>query len=83
MGTRLQSVVSEVPKPMAPINGTPFLEIQIKYWISQGIINFMQDDKSYLLGEFFRVNDTHDEYRKESFETVFPEYKDLRSYATT
>jgi hypothetical protein len=43
----------------------------------------MQDDKSYLLGEFFRVNDTHDEYRKERFETVFPEYKDLRSYVTT
>ena len=41
MGTRLQSVVSEVPKPMAPINGTPFLEIQIKYWISQGINNFI------------------------------------------
>lgn len=41
MGTRLQSVVSEVPKPMAPINGVPFLEIQIKYWISQGINNFI------------------------------------------
>lgn len=40
-GTRLQSVVSEVPKPMAPINGRPFLEIQIKYWISQGINNFI------------------------------------------
>jgi sulfatase maturation enzyme AslB (radical SAM superfamily) len=49
----------------------------------QGIINFMQDDKSYLLGEFFRVNDTHDEYRKEKFESIFPEYKDLRSYVTT
>jgi D-glycero-alpha-D-manno-heptose 1-phosphate guanylyltransferase len=41
MGTRLQSVVSEVPKPMAPINGVPFLEIQIKYWICQGINNFI------------------------------------------
>jgi len=41
MGTRLKSVVSEVPKPMAPINGTPFLEIQIKYWISQGIKKFI------------------------------------------
>lgn len=26
MGTRLQSVVSEVPKPMAPVAGKPFLE---------------------------------------------------------
>ena len=41
MGTRLKSVVSEVPKPMAPINGIPFLEIQINYWISQGINNFI------------------------------------------
>ena len=40
-GTRLQSVVSEVPKPMAPINGLPFLEIQINYWIGQGITNFI------------------------------------------
>ena len=40
-GTRLQSVVSEVPKPMAPINGVPFLEIQINYWIGQGITNFI------------------------------------------
>jgi len=46
----------------------------------QGIINFMQGDKSHLLGEFFRVNDTHDAYRKESFETVFPEYQELRSH---
>ena len=49
----------------------------------QGIINFMQHDQSALLGEFFRVNDRHDNYRKEQFETVFPEYATLRSYATT
>jgi hypothetical protein len=33
-----------------------------------------------LLQEFFRVNDVHDAYRKERFEDVFTEYKDLRSY---
>jgi sulfatase maturation enzyme AslB (radical SAM superfamily) len=49
----------------------------------QGIINFMQEDQSHLLKEFFRVNDTHDAYRKERFEDVFPEYTTLRSYATT
>jgi hypothetical protein len=48
----------------------------------QGIINFMQEDQSALLGEFFRINDRHDEYRKEQFETVFPEYTTLRSHAT-
>ena len=30
-GTRLKSVVSDVPKPMAPIQGKPFLEYQIRY----------------------------------------------------
>ena len=41
MGTRLKSVISNVPKPMAPINGRPFLEIQLDYWISQGVDNFI------------------------------------------
>ena len=29
-GTRLQSVVKDVPKPMADINGTPFLELLMR-----------------------------------------------------
>jgi len=45
----------------------------------KAIITFMyQDDKSHLLGEFFKVNDQTDAYRKERFETVFPEYTELR-----
>jgi radical SAM protein with 4Fe4S-binding SPASM domain len=49
----------------------------------QGILKFMENDRSHLLGEFFRVNNIHDEYRKECFEDVFPEYKELRNYVTT
>lgn len=30
-GTRLQSVVADVPKPMAPVNEKPFLEYLLKY----------------------------------------------------
>jgi len=30
-GTRLQSVISEIPKSMAPVNGRPFLEYQLDY----------------------------------------------------
>lgn len=37
LGTRLRSVVSDVPKPMAPIRGRPFLAYQLDYWIAQGI----------------------------------------------
>ncbi len=36
-GTRLQSVVNDVPKPMAPINGQPFLNYQLRYLKQQGI----------------------------------------------
>jgi radical SAM protein with 4Fe4S-binding SPASM domain len=47
----------------------------------EGMLHFMNSrDNSHLLREFFRVNDVHDEHRKENFEHVFPEYKDLRSY---
>ncbi len=31
LGTRLQSVISDVPKPMAPIGDKPFLEYILKY----------------------------------------------------
>ena len=36
-GTRLRTVVNDVPKPMASVNGRPFLEYLINYWIGQGI----------------------------------------------
>ena len=36
-GTRLQTVVSEVPKSMALINGRPFLEYLLDYLIMQGV----------------------------------------------
>jgi NDP-sugar pyrophosphorylase family protein len=39
-GTRLKSVVSDVPKPLAPINDYPFLYYQINNWHSQGITIF-------------------------------------------
>ncbi|UTH72838.1 nucleotidyltransferase family protein [Chromobacterium sp. IIBBL 290-4] len=37
LGTRLRSVVSDRPKPMAQVAAKPFLEHLIDYWISQGI----------------------------------------------
>lgn len=41
MGTRLKSVISDVPKPMAPVQGRPFLEILMTYWRKQGIEHFI------------------------------------------
>ena len=37
LGTRLRAAVSDVPKPMAPVQGRPFLERLLDYWIGQGV----------------------------------------------
>ncbi len=37
LGTRLRSVLPELPKPMAPIHGRPFLDYLIGYLARQGI----------------------------------------------
>ncbi|MFA4828260.1 MAG: nucleotidyltransferase family protein [Thermodesulfovibrionales bacterium] len=40
-GTRLQSVISDIPKPMAPVGSKPFLEylvLQLKYWDIKDIV---------------------------------------------
>jgi D-glycero-alpha-D-manno-heptose 1-phosphate guanylyltransferase len=54
-GTRLKSVVSDVPKPMAPINGKPFLEYQLNYLISQGftLINLAVGYKYQVISQYF------------------------------
>lgn len=41
LGTRLQTVVNDVPKPMAPINGKPFLAYQLQYWKQAGATRFI------------------------------------------
>jgi D-glycero-alpha-D-manno-heptose 1-phosphate guanylyltransferase len=40
-GTRLKSVVSDVPKPLAPVGNVPFLQYQIEHWIEQGVRSFV------------------------------------------
>jgi len=37
LGTRLKSVVKDIPKPMAEVGGKPFLEYLMKYLHAQGI----------------------------------------------
>jgi D-glycero-alpha-D-manno-heptose 1-phosphate guanylyltransferase len=37
LGTRLRAAVPDVPKPMAPVDGRPFLELLLDYWIDQGV----------------------------------------------
>jgi NDP-sugar pyrophosphorylase family protein len=40
-GTRLQSVVSSVPKALAPIGEVPFLHLQVEHWKDQGLQSFV------------------------------------------
>ena len=58
-GTRLKTVVSEVPKPLAPIANKPFLFWLITYLQQQGVTNFIfslgylhQQVESFLKEEF-------------------------------
>ena len=41
LGTRLRSAVPDLPKPMAPVAGRPFLEHLLDRWIAQGIDRFV------------------------------------------
>ncbi|MBN2975673.1 sugar phosphate nucleotidyltransferase [Pseudomonas lactucae] len=41
LGTRLRSAVPDLPKPMAPVEGRPFIEYLLDYWIKQGIEHFI------------------------------------------
>lgn len=41
LGTRLRSVVSDLPKCMAPVNGKPFLHYVITHLQNQGVTDFI------------------------------------------
>ena len=58
LGTRLRPLVSDVPKPMAPVNGRPFLELLLEYWIGQGVRRFVLS-VGYLADRITRHFGTH------------------------
>jgi D-glycero-alpha-D-manno-heptose 1-phosphate guanylyltransferase len=55
LGTRLRSVVSDLPKPMAPVCGKPFLHYIFQYLQKQGITEVILSVgyKSEVIKEFF------------------------------
>jgi D-glycero-alpha-D-manno-heptose 1-phosphate guanylyltransferase len=62
-GTRLKPILDGFPKALAPVNGRPFLYLQIEHWLKQGctslifllhhhadaVINFLDSEKNKLL----------------------------------
>jgi D-glycero-alpha-D-manno-heptose 1-phosphate guanylyltransferase len=69
MGKRLRNVVSDLPKPMADINGIPFLEYLIKYLASYNIKKIIMSVgyKSEIIKNYFgeKFNDTEISYALE------------------
>jgi D-glycero-alpha-D-manno-heptose 1-phosphate guanylyltransferase len=41
LGTRLRAVVPDRPKPMALVNGRPFMMHLLDYWLGQGVDHFV------------------------------------------
>ncbi|MDD5508439.1 MAG: sugar phosphate nucleotidyltransferase [Bacteroidales bacterium] len=60
MGTRLQSIVPDIPKPMAPVNGKPFLSYLADYLCDWGItriilsVGYRYQDIQSFFGERYR-----------------------------
>ncbi len=56
LGTRLKSVVQDLPKPMAPINGKPFLAFVLEHLKKQGITEIILSVsyKYELIQEYFK-----------------------------
>ena len=70
---------------------TNYIEKHILYLSSVGatalvlqwanVIKYMNSkDDSYLLDKFFELGDIRDRYRKQQFELIFPEFRDLRQH---
>ena len=56
LGTRLKSVIKDIPKPMAPINDKPFLEFIFEYLKKQGVkeIILAVSHKYEVIQEYFK-----------------------------
>ena len=71
MGTRLRDVVADKPKPMADINGRPFLEYLVKYLASYNInkIILSVGYKSEVIKNYFgeKFNNTTISYAVEKY----------------
>lgn len=58
-GTRLKTIINDVPKALAPIGGVPFLHLQIACWLSQGLreFTFLLHHRADLIIAFLKANE--------------------------
>ena len=58
LGTRLREVVKDVPKPMAPVNDKPFMQMQVDRLLNFGVnkIVFATGYKKEIIKDFFGDN---------------------------
>lgn len=57
-GTRLKTVITDVPKGLAPIGDVPFLRFQLEHWLAQGIreFTFLLHHQADLIIAFLRIH---------------------------
>ena len=57
-GTRLKTVITDVPKALAPIGDIPFLQLQLEHWLAQGLreFTFLLHHQADLIIAFLQVH---------------------------
>ncbi len=57
-GTRLKTVITDVPKALAPIGDVPFLQLQLEHWLAQGLreFTFLLHHQADLIIAFLQVH---------------------------
>lgn len=73
-GTRLRSVVNNVPKVLAPVNGKPFLDLLLNFLSNSGLINKVILAVGYMSDKIIERYETGRDY---SFKIIFSEEKEL------
>lgn len=73
-GTRLQSVVSDLPKPLAPVNGRPFLDILLSQLAGCNCIGRLVLAVGY---KSERIMDRYGDCKKYGFDILFSIEKEL------
>lgn len=57
-GSRLKTVITDVPKALAPIGDIPFLQLQLENWLAQGLreITFLLHHQADLIIDFLQAH---------------------------